>query len=275
MVEAGIFKDSSDFLAWQAQARNAGLMVTNFFPEPRKMDDWIQREVVSAVDGSEGCRLMVVKEDGFHRLFYAAADIDEAANACEALQRQVDEVCVLDVVGPETIQAATRISFGRVGFAPYKTLTRMQRRKGVVSYDGNQMAVPRLATEADAIHIYGALHKYFDVRAEQLPCLEEVKGLCTNGSSYVAVVGSTVCSFLLGEVLGRKGTVRYWFTAPEGRGNGAGGVVMRAFLAHCLECGCSYQELWVIDDNENAIKRYERYGFAFDRLKDSVYIKGA
>lgn len=269
------FKDSSEILAWQAQARNAGLMLTNFFPDPRKMDDWVQRVAVYSVDDSVDCRLLVVKEENFLRLFYSANDINVAAKVCSGFQQSVNEVCVLDVVGPAPVQDIARNAFEGVGFNVYKSLTRMQRRKGVESYECNHTALSRLAIEEDAIHIYGALREYFDIRAEQLPCLDEVRQFCSNGSSYVAVEGSTVCSFLLGEIQGRKGTVRYWFSAPEGRGKGAGSVVMHAFLDHCLECGCSYQELWVIDDNENAIKRYEHYGFAFDRLKDSVYIKGA
>lgn len=32
------------------------------------------------------------------------------------------------------------------------------------------------------------------------------------------------------------------------------------------------QMLWVVSDNENAIKRYEHYGFKLDRFIDNVMI---
>ena len=261
-------------LAWQVKARSDGLLLTNLFPDPQKMDDWMRRKAAFAVDGFDGCRLLVVKEETFDRIYYVSSELDAAAKACGIYQKQANRTCVLDVVGPQPVQSNASDAWGAEGFAVLKTLTRMQRRKGVEPYECSMPAIPRPTTENDAIHIYAALHKFFDARAEQLPCMEEVRDLCTNGSSFVACVGNIVYSFLLGEIQGRKGTIRYWFTAPEGRGKGLGGNLMHTFLDHCLEVGSSYQELWVIDDNENAIKRYEHYGFAFDRVKDTVFIKG-
>ena len=266
---------TTEVMDWLAQARNAGYMLTNLFPDERKIADWARRDAVSLVSGYSGCRLLVVHEDGFDRLYYAANSFKAAALACKSYFAAHVAECVLDVVGPQTVQTEAAEAFMEAGFGVRKTLTRMQRRKaGETASPVSRKGEVREVTVADARIIYDALRQFFDMRAEQLPSLEEVELLCDGGASFVvpAECGG-IAAFLLGELQGKKGQVRYWFTMPPERGKGVGGSVMQAFFEHCRRRGSTFQELWVLDDNEAAIRCYEHYGFAFDRLKDTVYDK--
>lgn len=257
--------------AWQSQSHDAGLLLTNMFPDDRKIADWLSRGAVEVVSGFADCRLLVVHEDGFDRIFYAAKSFDAVARTCSAYTDNNAVDCVMDVVGPQAVQADATVKLKESGFEVRKSLTRMLRR-----VSSSEVAVrpnSRPAAERDALQISDALHRFFDVRAEQLPCVDEVRDLCVNGASFVVEEGDAIHAFLLGEVHGKKGMVRYWFTMPAGRCKGVGGSVMHAFFDHCKAMDSTFQELWVLDDNENAIKRYQHYGFNFDRLKDTVFEK--
>lgn len=267
-----MLNSSTDIVhAWQSQSHDAGLLLTNLFPDERKIADWLSRDAVEVVGGFDDCRLLVVREDGFERIFYAAKSLEAAAKACHMYADKHAVNFVLDVVGPQTIQTEALLRFGDNGFVVRKSLTRMQLRS--VESWVNTVSDVRLASEKDAAQIHAALHQFFDARAEQLPCLNEVTELCQTGASFVIEERVGITSFLLGEVHGKKGVVRYWFTLPEGRGKGSGGAAMRAFFNHCKTNGSTFQELWVLDDNEIAIKCYQHYGFNFDRLKDTVFEK--
>ena len=256
---------------WQAQAHDAGLVITNLFPDDRKIADWIARDAVAVVNGFDDCRLLVVREAGFDRVFYASKSLEAAAAACRTYADGQGSECVLDVVGPQTVQTDALRRFGDNGFGVRKSLTRMQRR---VSEQELKLASDvRPACENEAARIFAALHQYFDARSEQLPSIAEVGELCKSGASFVVEDRGEIVAFLLGELQGKKGLVRYWFTMPAGRGNGVGSAVMHAFFNHCQYKGATFQELWVLDDNENAVRRYLHYGFKFDRLKDTVFEK--
>lgn len=260
-------------LAWQARARDAGLVLTNLFPDPRKMADWLHREAVFAVDGNEGCRLLVVKENGFDRLFFGASSIEAAAATCSHYQTDCGRVCVLDYVGLADAQQVAASVFAQNGFETMKTLTRLSRRQTV--FEGKFVDSDcRSARVEDAEQIYEMLQSYFNPYAEQLPTKDMVSDLCITGLSFVVCKADKITAFLLGEGQGKKSTVRYWFSLPGSRDVGCGGMVMRRYFSRCAEMGIVSQELWVIDSNDNAIKRYDHYGFKPGLLKDYVFIKG-
>lgn len=265
--------ESKDILAWQAQARNDGLTLTNLFPDPRKMGDWMRRKVAFAVVGIADCRPLVIHEDGFDRLFFCATSIEAAAKACGAYQMACGNVCVLDHVGMAQTQQAAASAFAENGFEIMKTLTRLSRRQNVFVEKTDDLDC-RFAEECDAKPIYGLLQSYFNPFAEQLPTEEMVADLCVSGLSFVVCKDGIIQAFLLGEGQGKKSVVRYWFSLPDNRNAGCGGQVMRRYFARCAELGVVAQELWVIDTNDNAIKRYDHYGFRPGMLKDYVFIKG-
>jgi hypothetical protein len=51
-----------------------------------------------------------------------------------------------------------------------------------------------------------------------------------------------------------------------------GAELLRHHLA--TQCVTRTSELWVVDDNENAIKRYVHYGYERDALSTRVLMRG-
>lgn len=65
--------------------------------------------------------------------------------------------------------------------------------------------------------------------------------------------------------------LRYWFTSSKYRNQGVGAKLLKSSLFLAKET--KRQILWVISENENAIKRYEHYGFKRELMNDYVLIK--
>lgn len=55
--------------------------------------------------------------------------------------------------------------------------------------------------------------------------------------------------------------IEYVWIAPEHRGKGVGTMMMRSLLDRLQESGVKRAHLWVLSDNEDAKRLYERLGF--------------
>ncbi|WP_435971353.1 GNAT family N-acetyltransferase [Streptomyces sp. Qhu_M48] len=62
--------------------------------------------------------------------------------------------------------------------------------------------------------------------------------------------------------------------APEHRGTGIGGLLLREIAAVAAEAGCRRVRLDVIDVNPRARALYERYGFVAVRTEKTPYLRG-
>ena len=77
-----------------------------------------------------------------------------------------------------------------------------------------------------------------------------------------------ILGFVIFDLLPATLYLRYWFAHPVARGKGVGGRLLKAMFAAGSDTKRQY--FWVKTDNENAIKRYQHYGFAFEPMKDVV-----
>ena len=62
--------------------------------------------------------------------------------------------------------------------------------------------------------------------------------------------------------------LRYWFTHPNYRDKKIGSKLLRHFFK--IGEDTKRQIFWVIQSNENAIKRYRHYGFKEENMFDYV-----
>ena len=65
--------------------------------------------------------------------------------------------------------------------------------------------------------------------------------------------------------------LRYWFVHPKHRDKKIGSILLKTFFYEGRNT--RRQLFWVITDNENAVKRYEHYGFKNEAMKDYVLTK--
>lgn len=242
--------------------------VTNFFWDEQKHPYWLE-DGGFLYQKSEGCYLLVHKNLNFSNLFYIACNMDAVSNAIK--QVHFDDDSVIDVVIKNEGRGEVE-SLRAVGFETYKYLYRMSHI-GLLADDSWEKAYDVIyASKADCQFVYDALQKDFDPICEQLPSLKEIEDYAQRDQLLVIKDGEKLCGFLIFEMSGKTSWyLRYWYTSPEYRNQKIGAKLLKTALVIGKES--KRQQLWVISENENAIKRYEHYGFQKEPINDFVMIK--
>lgn len=242
--------------------------ITNFFWNDRKHPYWIE-EGSFFYQKADNCYLLFHQNKDFTNLFYIATTLDAVVNAIK--QATMENDTVIDVVIEKEGSGEIEI-LKAAGFEEYKYLYRMSHLGLLAddSWDPSEGVV--FAESSDCTLVYEALQKDFDPLCEQLPSLKEVKDFAHRNQLLVIKDEEKLCGFLIFELSGSMSWyLRYWYTSPEYRNQKIGARLLKAALV--IGKKTRRQQLWVISDNENAIKRYEHYGFQKEPINDYVMIK--
>lgn len=242
--------------------------VTNFFWDDQKHSYWLQ-------DGSflfqktEGCYLLMHQNGSFSNLFYIACNMDAVASAIKQTSLHNDSVIDVVIKNEGNGEVETLMS---VGFKTYKYLYRMSHIGLLADNSWEKSSDVVYASMEDCQLVYDALQADFDPICEQLPSLQEIKSYAQRSQLLVIKDGMKLCGFLIYEMSGKTSWyLRYWYSSPEYRNQKVGAKLLRAALVIGKET--KRQQLWVISENDNAIKRYEHYGFQRESINDYVMIK--
>ena len=127
-----------------------------------------------------------------------------------------------------------------------------------------------LAVKGDAQEILAQLEDFFDPYADQLPLHEEIEAAIDARQIVTLKRDGKVAAFVHFETQGVASTVRYWMVARPFRGQGLGETVLRHYLSS--HPAVRRFTLWVNATNQNALRKYERFGYAPDGLADHVLI---
>lgn len=242
--------------------------VTNFFWDDQKHPYWVGNGSLLYLK-SEGCYLLLHTNDSFSNLFYIACNMEAVVNAIQQVPFESDSV--IDVVikgeGKGEVEALKAI-----GFETYKYLYRMSHIGLLADENWDKSEDVIYASMTDCQLVFDALQKDFDPICEQLPSLQEVKDYAQREQLLVIKDGDKLCGFLIFEISGKTSWyLRYWYTSPEYRNQKVGAKLLRTALV--IGKDTKRQQLWVISENENAIKRYAHYGFQKELINDYVMIK--
>lgn len=244
-----------------------GRFRSNLFIDPKKHGRWVTEGTVYVERVSKDCALIIKDNATFNYLFYMASSVEALSAALWAIT--LDKPTSVDIVSRNE-EPEEQIAFENVGFSVRRRLYRMTHAGKLALNQGPHAAIG-CATSADAHEIKMLLDSNFDELSEQLPDEVEIEDLIHAGCVQVYRIGRQVAGFAIGEEHGLTWHLRYWFVSDEARNKGVG----TALLAKTLDGNASQrQELWVVSDNQNAIRRYEHYGFKRDRLNDVVMLKG-
>lgn len=241
--------------------------VTNFYWDPQKHPYWLAEGSLTYEEFENGF-LMLRKTDAFSYLYYIATDYDAVASMLK--NRQVGCDLVVDVVVRGDDQNATN-AFKAMGFEPYRSLYRMSHVGPIVQSDWMPDHRVTVGTKTDATLVHQVLLKDFDPLAEQIPSLQEIEDFAERGELSVIKNEEHLCGFLIAETTGATWYLRYWYTSPDDRNQGIGAGLLRTSLINGIDS--RRQIFWVLSDNDNAIKRYEHYGFSKENMNDYVMIK--
>ncbi|MDD5309569.1 MAG: GNAT family N-acetyltransferase [Deltaproteobacteria bacterium] len=242
--------------------------VTNFFSTEAKLARWVDKRELS-IAPSDRSVILLRRDRDFEHLYFFASDL---AAVRAALQGQAGWTTplVADLIGREAEILESAALFVDLGYRHHTRLMRLSRIGG-----GSRVAPPspdaELALASDAAEVLAMLEASFDRHAEQLPDEGEIAAAIAQGCILVVRDGARLAGLLFFERTGLTAYVRYWLVARAFRDKGVGARLMHGFFARCPDARRFI--LWVIADNENAIKRYAHYGFKPDGLVDQVMIR--
>lgn len=240
--------------------------VTNFFWNGNKHQQWIDEKTFFYSIKQESV-LFVHHDCDFYQLFYVATSINNAAKHISELPTTKD--LVLEILAKNNASDIS-LSFKKVGFEDYAHLLRMSH-VGLMEIDNwNDDRKIVGAREGDIPSIHELLCQSFDPLFEQIPTEKELRSLVYNQQILLYKDDSTICGFIIYEITGQTWHLRYWFTSLSYRNNGVGSKLLQAALRRGSHT--KRQILWVRANNENAIKRYEHYGFKKETMNDYIFI---
>jgi GNAT superfamily N-acetyltransferase len=244
--------------------------ITNFFIGEERCNFLINNKKLLFFN-FEKCSFILFKNDDFYHLYYLSVNSQQLSIALKDLIKMYPEITfVTDIVGQETIVTELSKSFEQCGFEKYSKLFRMNRSKAEEQYEALDPRV-EFASPEWANQIKSLLDVHFDKYCEQIPFMEEIE----QWIKYKRIIGifenDKIIGFVIFEINGMTSHLRYWFVDPNHRNKKIGSALLKRFF---YECRNTKKELfWVITHNENAIVRYEHYGFKAEPLFDQVLIK--
>lgn len=243
--------------------------LTNLFLDIPKHELWIKLGLMKYEEIGETFFFCRVNQE-FENLYFVTTTVHDLSNDFESfLTGKEDELFVIDLVGKD-IMDLKEIFLNR-RFFQYSSLVRMSRI-GQDAYDDTPNSLCLSCADIEKSNdVHKLLLEYFDVYAEQLPLIEEIHYLANkNGIIIYSEDSKNIHGFLVYELIGQTSYLRYWFVHPDHREKKIGSALLRMFFKESRNT--KRQLFWVIESNENAIKRYKHYGFKKEVLFDYIFI---
>lgn len=240
--------------------------ITNFFPDPKKIEIWITHHSLFVTESNEVI-IFIKNDDGFKYLFYCATNKDVLNEVLSSLPSE--EIYVFNQIVDARTDATLINSFENIGFSIRKSLVRMSKiyeKNGISKIDDTFAA-----SFNDLSLIDEMLHTNFDKYSEQLPSKEELVEFLQLDHIIILKKDEEIAGFILYDQSPSTLYLRYWLVNSKFRDQGIGSCLFNEFQKR--GSSCRRHMLWVVEDNENAIKRYEHYGFSRENMNDYVLIR--
>lgn len=243
-------------------------MVTNFFPDEERMSAWC-RDGVLFEERCGDTQFFVRRQTEFSNVYFVGKSVDGLGDDWKSFAASNGAGrWIVDLIGPDRVRAPLVGVFSSIGFESLTTLQRMGRKTPGETTERSSDVECAVADDASAIK--QLLDTFFIAEEEQIPSIEEIGKWIEKQTLYVirGNEGNPILGFVIFDLLPATLYLRYWFTHPVARGKGIGGRLLKAMFAAGRDTKRQY--FWVKTDNDNAVKRYQHYGFQFEPMKDVV-----
>lgn len=231
---------------------------TNFFLSQDEVESAVEKRQLYVHLTDSGV-LIYRRREIYCRTYFYLADPSNPSIG------QPDFPAVLEIPFKERdIDAKKAIAgFAGAGFAPLFSRIRMTRRAS--EPDGETDGIMTAGSDQLA-KLQGLFRENFHPYAGCVPAEDELA--CEIADGHILTDDKT--SGLLHFTVSRTGTeLRHLAVAENMRKCGIGGRLVHAYLSGWGE---KKSTVWVRDDNEPAIRLYEKYGYKADGMKSAVLI---
>lgn len=243
--------------------------LTNFFPVEKRLTEWLTRSELSVITRS-GSAFLFRKDRDFQHLYFSAPSRLALQEALRALEELKTEPLVLDIVGKEAALTDLLLCWQGSGFRNYTKLVRLVRLAAIEVEPARTKVRVEFAVAADAAAILQLLEAQFDSYGEQIPLLYELEAAIAAQQILIVRQGRELAGLLFFETQGVSSTLRFWTVGANFQGLGIGSALMRHYFIS--QTSVKRFGLWVAADNENAVQKYQHYGYKPDGLVDYVLV---
>lgn len=245
---------------------NSKAFTTNYYPNEIKDKRLILLGALFVESIGNTC-FIIKQMDGFYELAFVSTDIESLIKSSSLFIKDRTEVFVTDIIGTDIQVKELSVSFIALGFRQRRVLQRMIKiGKDEASQVDSVNVVPANINDTSAIHTI--LLENFDSLTEKIPSVEELEKFVGDNQIFLYKDNNNIAGLIIFELTASVFYLRYWYTSNEYRNKGIGSSLYKKVMY--LSGKIKRQMLWVVADNENAIKRYESYGFKPDKLSDIV-----
>ena len=243
-------------------------LMTNFYFNKDMLDYWTRMALLFHEKIGETAFFFKKDLDFFH-LYYVSPSYDELGRGLEALSSR-PAIFATDVITKIGEGVAVLDIFHDHGFYRYRTLVRMCMTKSPHSQKTADSAEIRFARKDDIDKLHDILTGNFDRYAEQIPSTDEIAMDVENNKIIVKEKNGVIAGLIHYDLIGLTSHLRRWFVNPDYRDQHVGSKLLRSYFS--LSHKATRFILWVLQANENAIKRYLHYGYREDNLIDTIFI---
>lgn len=268
-----LVSDSADLTSKLRAIRvGSSSYTTNYFSDIKQTEEWVAKGILFQLE-YPGCLLLLRRDRDFFHLYHGAASPQMLAEALLASRAALaTETLISDIVGQRATLEPQMSAYAAAGFTLHETLIRLMRlQEGGRAYNGIIDPQAERGNRADAPSIQAFLECLLDRYSEQIPESDELVSLAEAGNILLVRRGAEIGGVLIFEWRGKTATLRYWWVHSRYREQGIGAQLIRSMFYLCR--GATRIMLWVIEGNQNAIDKYEHYGFKREGLVDRVMIR--
>jgi len=241
---------------------------TNCFPVQSKLENWVAHQELSS-ELFEGATFFLRADRDFAHLYFCASNASAFGQQLQLLSASTTQKLAIDLIGPEPSLVELLKLTEQAGFSRYSRLVRLARVASAATpvQAASEVGV---ASERDASAILGLIEHSFDRFADQLPGLYEIEAAIARRQIFVIKLNGEIAALLFFETQGLTSAIRYWLVAAQFHSRGLGSALMRRYFSS--QSAVRRFILWVTATNDNAIQKYQHYGYQPDGLVDHVLV---
>jgi len=242
-------------------------MKTNFFIPELQFNQLLIENKIQAFKTDKACFLLS-DDDGFKRLYFIVSTVDELKAIFKYLSAKFQNTISVETVGNSKYLKDVKEIFLQNNFYEYSSMVRMSKIRNELENVNFENIHLLTADKKNAFHeLY---NKYFDKFIERIPTIEEIDGFIKNKNAYYFSDNNDIQGFIVFEPHGITSHLRYWFVNPSYREKKIGSKLIQLFFN--IGEGVKREIFWVIESNQNAIKRYKHFGFIEEDMHNLILI---
>lgn len=242
-------------------------MKTNFFMTESQFNQLLSENKIIVFKTEKACFLLT-DDFGFKRMYFIVSNALELNPFLEYLTANYQSEISVETAGNSNYLQEIKETFLQNGFFEYSSMVRMSKirnEKEELNFENIHLLTIDKKEEFHSLY-----KKYFDKFVERIPTSEEIDAFIENKSAYYFSDNNEIQGFIVFEIYGIISHLRYWFVHPNYREKKIGSKLIQLFFN--IGENVKRELFWVIESNENAIKRYKHFGFVEEDMHNLILI---